>query len=311
MKLHQLEDSITSFRRTVFKYMRLAIIFFAGIVIGLIVYLHHTRRKLKRTKKQEQVVTITKDKMEGELLVARKMQESMLHHDVPTDSRYELAADLQPALQVSGDLYDFIQDGSKLHFIVADISGKGLSASLYMTVTTCTFRTVARLAKEPSDTLQSINQLICANNANNIFITALAGTLDLKTGELKLCSAGHNLPIILNPNATKTSLLPQTLRLDANLPLGIIPGCVYKNQTTYLTPGATLFMYTDGITEAANHDFQLFGDARLEEALVCSSNTPPQRILENCLKAVENHVNGVPRADDITMMAIKFNGSKN
>ncbi|MBQ9462900.1 MAG: SpoIIE family protein phosphatase [Bacteroidales bacterium] len=242
----------------------------------------------------------SKEKMEHELQIARDIQMSMLPKFFPPfPERHDLdmCADLVSAKEVGGDLYDFYIRDERLFFCIGDVSGKGVPASLVMAVTRSLFRTVSAHEKSPQRIVTAMNESMSDMNENNMFVTFFCGVLDLTTGHLRYCNAGHNGPVILTDHK---DFLP----VEPNLPLGIIAGMSFKEQETDLHYDDALFLYTDGLTEAENINHELFGEERMLAAL--SGRRPSQEHLSNMQNAVAGFVGDAGQSDDLTMLFIHY-----
>jgi sigma-B regulation protein RsbU (phosphoserine phosphatase) len=249
--------------------------------------------------------TAQKASMESELDIARGIQMAMIPMTwpaFPERNDIDIFGSLTPAKAVGGDLYDFcIRDG-KLYFCIGDVSGKGIPASLVMAVMGSMFRTLSASEDAPDKLVSVINSSMAARNENMMFVTFFAGELDLKTGKLKYCNAGHNAPIILeNGN-------PRFLEADANVPVGIMPDWEYSLQTVELPAGSSLFLYTDGLTEAAREDGSLFGEERVLSNLSgLPAATPSSDLVSHMIDSVKEFVGDAEQSDDLTMLVIRVN----
>jgi sigma-B regulation protein RsbU (phosphoserine phosphatase) len=246
--------------------------------------------------------TASKERIESELRIARSIQMGMvpkIFPPFPEREDVDLYATLIPAKEVGGDLYDFFIEGEKLYFIVGDVSGKGVPASLVMAVTCRLFRTLAAHFHTPAEIVMALNDTLAENNESNMFCTAFMGVLDLKTGKLKYCNAGHNAPVIIAPTGEV-----KFMEVTPNLPLGLFGGFPYTGQEYDITQGASLFLYTDGVTEAENKENALYSDERLLELLAKQRNNMPCTIVDAVLNDVNKHADGAEQSDDITIMCI-------
>ena len=248
--------------------------------------------------------TANKERIESELRIAHNIQMGMLPKVFPAfPERNDLAlsAKLIPAKEVGGDLYDFFIKDEKLYFIVGDVSGKGIPASLVMAVTCRLFRSVVAHLDKPEEIMASLNDSLADGNESGMFCTAFLGILDLKTGKLTYCNAGHNAPLIINTNG---HVMP--MRVDSNLPLGMFRGYPYGGQEIKLDRQMMLYMFTDGVNEAENNDKELFGDDRLVALLKQHASKMPDEIIDQTFAEVTHHANGAEQSDDITVMCLKY-----
>ena len=247
-----------------------------------------------------------KEKMEGELKIAHGIQMAMLPNifpPFPERSDIDMFAFLDPAKEVGGDLYDFYIRDEKLYFCIGDVSGKGVPASLVMAVTRSLFRTVSAHERSPLHIVTTMNDSMSEINEDTMFVTFFCGILDLMNGHLRYCNAGHNAPYIIGDDIRQLPVIP-------NLPLGIMPGFSYKEQETDIKFKEYLFLYTDGITEAEDKDYKLFGEARLEKVLA-GSGEGSRKKLESLKKALSSFVGSARQSDDMTTMLIRYMNDKN
>ncbi|MEG1998792.1 MAG: SpoIIE family protein phosphatase, partial [Bacteroidales bacterium] len=256
---------------------------------------------------QLKITTSAKERIESELRIGSKIQFEMLPHAVPkftTSKEIDLFAALQPAKEVGGDFYDYMLKGDKLIFIIGDVAGKGVPAALMMAMITSLFHSVATIHEKPEKIVQEINRTIIEKNNSDMFATLVVGIISLNTMEVSLCNAGHN-PLVLITEGKR----PIFITVTPNLPVGVIENMKYKPDKLVMTNGDTLFLYTDGITEAENKDKELFGEKRFIDML---SATPPdsvQLLIINALSAIRNYTKQTEQSDDITAMAIRIGGT--
>jgi sigma-B regulation protein RsbU (phosphoserine phosphatase) len=250
-------------------------------------------------RNQQKVVSLKekKDRMENELLIGHNIQMSMIPKDFPERKDIDMAASIVPAKEVGGDLYDFyIRDG-KLFFCIGDVSGKGVPASLVMAVTRSLFRSVSAHEQSPQRIVTLMNESITDMNENEMFVTFFCGVLDMASGHLSYCNAGHNPPLVY---IDKLQFLPA----QPNLPLGIMSGMTFVEQETDLSSNDALYLYTDGLTEAENLAHEQFGETRMMDVLRTHRNA--QDDLEAMQKAVADFVGDADPSDDLTMLFIHY-----
>ena len=248
--------------------------------------------------------TASKERIESELRIARSIQMSMvpkIFPPFPEREDVDLYAKLIPAKEVGGDLYDFFIEDNKLYFIVGDVSGKGVPASLVMAVTCRLFRTIAEHLHTPAEIVKALNDTLAENNDSNMFCTAFLGVLDLKTGNMQYCNAGHNAPVMLASSGEV-----KFMEVKPNLPLGLFGDFPYEGQECDITKETSLFLYTDGVTEAENKTKVLYSDERLLDLLDKQRKNMPQMIVDMVLDDVNKHVNGAEQSDDITIMCVHY-----
>jgi sigma-B regulation protein RsbU (phosphoserine phosphatase) len=219
----------------------------------------------------------------------------------PEREDVDLYANLIPAKEVGGDLYDFFIEGNKLYFIVGDVSGKGIPASLVMAVTCRLFRTVSAHFATPAEIVTALNDALAESNESNMFCTFFIGILNLDNGHLQYCNAGHNAPVMVTPSGEV-----KFMEVQPNLPLGLFGSFPYEGQECYIVKGTSIFLYTDGVTEAEDKAKVLYSDERLLDLLGKQGKNTPQMIAENVLDDINKHVNGAEQSDDITIMCVHY-----
>lgn len=270
-------------------------------IIGILMILLILQLVAKNLRKFR-LLNERKEKMQSELQIAHNIQMSMIPKIFPAFPErkdLDMAAMLVPAKEVGGDLYDFFIREERLYFCVGDVSGKGVPASLVMAVTRSLFRTLAGRETSPAQIVGQMNTSMSDMNESNMFVTLFCGVLDMKTGHLEYCNAGHNAPLIFTDNIAAMPVV-------ANLPLGIMQEFDFQQQSLDLHHDDALFLYTDGVTEAENIHHELFGDERLEE--VMHERRTAQEHLEAVRDAITAFVGEAPQSDDITLLFIHYLG---
>ena len=273
------------------------------------------QQSLARQMEELKIVNAERGRIEGELKVAQDIQLSMLPKPLNSqlsavNSQLDIFGSLTPAREVGGDLYDFILRDGKLFFCIGDVSGKGVPAALVMATTLCQFRIAASHVDDVAKITAYINRNTCEGNETCIFVTFFMGMLDLKTGLLRYCNAGHNKPIVVNngqlkmDNGQSSTANVQFLDAKPYLPLGVFEGTNYEEKEYTLPPGATLFLYTDGLTEAMTQDHEQFGSERMMAQL--QGGVGCQEQIERMTQAVHEFVGDAPQSDDLTMLAIRY-----
>ncbi len=209
---------------------------------------------------------------------------------------------MDPAKEVGGDFYDFFMvDDDHLGMVMADVSGKGVPAALFMMSSKILLKNYVLMTKDPKSALEKTNYQICQNNREGMFVTVWLGILDLKTGILTAVNAGHEQPALKEPDGSFT------LYKDKHgLIVGYMDMVKYRNYEVALKKGSKLFLYTDGVVEATNANEELFGTARMIEALCRAENDNPQEILAEVRKAVDGFVKDAPQFDDLTMLCLEY-----
>ena len=268
-------------------------------ILGLILLIYIIRRSAISYMKLEQSEE-GRQKIESELHIASSIQMAMIPNifpPFPERKDLDMAAAIVPAKEVGGDLYDFFIREENLFFCIGDVSGKGVPAALVMAVTRSLFRSTSAHMKSPAAIMKAMNDTLCPGNERSMFVTFFIGILDLATGSLRFCNAGHNLPVILTNKKAFLESRP-------NLPLGIMEGMDFQEEEVTLNYGDALFLYTDGLTEAENVDKELFGEDRMMAVL------SQRRISMDHLRAMEaavrEFVGEAPQSDDLTMLFIHF-----
>lgn len=248
--------------------------------------------------------TAVKERMESELNIASSIQMHIVPDRFPHTDQTDLYARIIPAREVGGDLYDFyLKDNEKLYFLIGDVSGKGVPAALFMAITCSAFRFTTGIGMSMEERITKMNHVISVGNEQGMFVTLLAGVINLKTREMRFCNAGHNPLVVIEPGKK-----PYFLEQNPNLVIGILPGFQYREQSVGLPKGTILVMYTDGVTEAEAEDDSQFGEERLLEwASTISREDDAQTISDSLLSAVRAFTNGNVQNDDITIMTIKIN----
>ena len=239
--------------------------------------------------------------LEHELALAHDMQMAMLPRRLPARAEIEMAASLTPARSVGGDLYDCIEDDEGVWFIVADVSGKGVGAALYVAVAKTLFRATVQGGVTVAEVLARMNRELCRDNDQMMFVTAIAGRLTFATGTLVAADAGHNPALVIGAGGR-----PAPLDLAKGIALGVVEDHVFSERTLRLEPGDTLVLYTDGITEARDPKGEMFGSARLDEVAGYAAKLPVTDMVSALVSAVTRFVDGAPPDDDLTILAMRY-----
>ena len=243
--------------------------------------------------------TAQKTAIESELSVARDIQKSIVPRAFPNREGLEVYASMTPAKAVGGDLYDFFLRDKCLYFCIGDVAGKGVPAALVMTTVCGAFRLLTESESEPQRIISRMNDMMTRDNSITIFVTFFAGVLDLDTGHLRYCNAGHKAPLING----------EPLPVDKNLPIGTMPDWKYTTQEADLAPGNTLFLYTDGLNEAEDAEHRMFGKKRIIEVMQTTSQQP-RTLIERMTQAVAEFVGDTEQSDDLTMLCLSLSNSK-
>ena len=278
----------------------------AALVIGFLSIFAYRRNKhvknlkLVHSKLQDaydklEETTAAKERIESELRIAREIQKRMLPHVFPRRRDVDLYAMMTPAKEVGGDLYSYALIDDLLYFCVGDVSGKGVPAALYMAEVTRMFRTLVDGKLMPNAIATRLNHALAEDNDQGMFVTMFIGILDLKSGRMEFCNAGHNPPLLNG----------EYMKMETNAPIGLWPELKFEGEEVGDMHGKTLFIYTDGINEAENCNKEQFGDARLK-ALLQNDLGNARETSETIHRAVEEFVGGAEPSDDLTKMCIKM-----
>lgn len=255
-------------------------------------------------------VTAEKERISTELNLAQRIQVSMLpciFPPYPERTEFDLFASMDPAKEVGGDFYDFfLVDGDHLALVIADVSGKGIPAALFMVITKAMIKNSTQMGGlSPSQILEKVNQQLCENNSEEMFVTAWLGILEISTGRLTCANAGHEYPALRRANGQF-----ELLRDKHGLALAAMPGVKYREYTLELAPGDWLFVYTDGVAEATRSDGELFGTGRMLDALNQVNPACPSQLPGHLRAAIDSFVEDAPQFDDITMLSVLYRGGQ-
>lgn len=243
------------------------------------------------------VLTNENERQNAELDIASNIQRGLLRASCYEGTSYNIYADMIPARQVGGDFYDYMPlENGKTLTVIADVSGKGISASLFMAITLELIREYAKMNMSPSEILSRINDTLSENNPEYLFLTAIVGIYDETTHTFTYANAGHNLPYVIGNGV-------RLLDAPGNMILGVFPGEKYTEYTINLSVGDTLFAYTDGVNEATNKDNEFFGTERLEKVLNDYTLAKKNNVIDFVNEAISEFADGAERHDDITMIA--------
>ena len=298
---------------------RNAIIIAAIIVLSLVIFIFFRLRSAKRLKvahlkledthqqlltayDQLEETTIAKERIESDLRIARDIQMSMVPSTFPERPDLDLFASMTPAKEVGGDLYGYHLIDDQLYFCLGDVSGKGVPASLFMAQATRLFRTLAAQKMMPAEICTRINDALSGeDNERGMFVTMFLGLVDLKTGHLHFCNAGHNPPILVSDGTA------EFIDMIPNAPIGLWPELEYEGEEIADITGHPFFVYSDGLNEAENKEQEQFSDERLLEILKTRPFESARQTIEMLKAEVEAHRNGAEPNDDLTMLCLKVN----
>ena len=251
--------------------------------------------------------TLESSRIETELNMASSIQADMLpsiYPAFPERPEFDIYASMEPAKEVGGDFYDFfLIDDDHLCMVMADVSGKGVPAALFMMASKIILANNAKLNKTPAQILTDTNDAICSNNREEMFVTVWLGILELSTGKLTAANAGHEYPVLRKADGRF-----ELFRDKHGFVIGGMEGVRYKEYEIMLEPGSKLFLYTDGVPEATNAGEELFGTARMIEALNEDVGAAPENILKHVRGAVDRFVKNAEQFDDLTMLCLEYRG---
>ena len=280
---------------------KLLLMVIAGLLlIGFIVW--RSKRNLERLRQ----VNEEKERISSELRVASHIQQSMLPKNYLKQDNLEIIGSLVPAREVGGDLFDYFIRDEKLFFCIGDVSGKGTPAAMLMAGIHSLFRAFSAHENNPAHIMHLINESACQGNETNMFATLFIGVLDLPSGNLLYCDAGHDKPIHLQFDNLQFTVSP--LDCNPHLPVGLFDDVKYNAQEATLPAGSTLFLYTDGLTEAMNAERKLFRLERVNDVLkhCIETQQSPKDILDTMTNEVHRFVKDAPQSDDLTMLIIRY-----
>lgn len=293
IRAQQEREKMESERQQMFLIMAIIVIIMIAIVIFILLRLQAARRLAKLKTEQERI--------ESELRIARNIQMSMVPSVFPNHDGLDMYASMTPAKEVGGDLYGYVMNDDLLYFCLGDVSGKGVPASLFMAQATRLFQTLAKQGMQPAEICTRMNDALSGeDNQNQMFVTFFLGLIDLKSGHLSFCNAGHNPPIIGG-----SSSHGEFLEMKANIPIGLWPEFEFVGEEIDSIKGRPLFIYTDGLNEAENREQEQFGDDRLLSILRNMHFESSQQVVETLSAEVEKHRNGAEPNDDLTMVCIR------
>ncbi len=277
------------------------------VTIAAAVYMFTTiiRDQNRRYEKQQQESA----RIETELSMASSIQEDMLPNifpAFPNRSDFDVFASMDPAKEVGGDFYDFfLIDDDHLCLVIADVSGKGVPAALFMMASKIIIANNAKLYKTPAKIITESNKMICSNNGDGMFVTVWLGVLELSTGKLTATNAGHELPAICLPNGKF-----EFIKTKHDFIVGGMDGLTFHETEIQLQPGSKIFIYTDGVAEATDKNNKRFGMDRLNDALNINPKESPEQICKQVRKSVDEFVQNAEQFDDITMLCFEYKLNK-
>ncbi len=268
-------------------------------------------QRMKEYIRENETITAERERISTELSLATRIQASMLPSifpPFPDRAEFDLYALMDPAREVGGDFYDFfLVDEDHLCLVIADVSGKGIPAALFMMASKIIIQSYATMGRQPGEILTRTNDTICANNEEEMFVTAWVGILELSTGRLTAANAGHEYPAVRRPDGQF-----ELLKDKHGFVIGGMGGVVYKQYELQIEPGSKLFVYTDGVPEAMGGEGarEMFGTGRMLDSLNRDPEAPPKEIIARVRSAMETFVQDAEQFDDITMLCVEYRGNE-
>ena len=278
--------------------MRVLMMLLMLAAFGILGFIIH---RFARNEQKLGMANLKQERINSELRIASHIQQTMLPNaqdEIAHRPDIQVSGILLPAKEVGGDLYSFFIRDEKLFFCIGDVSGKGVPSALVMSVIQALFRNTAIHDSNPANIMQTLNILACRNNTTNMFVTLFIGVLDLPSGRLRYCNAGHDVPVIQESG--------NPLDVKPNLPIGVFDDFHYVQQETLFDKPTTLFLYTDGLTEAKNRQRKLFGSDRLMRVLADNPSVSPSDLLQRMTDAVKVFTEDTEQSDDLTMLAVHY-----
>jgi len=260
---------------------------------------------IRESMKERQML----DAVRQDLDTAARIQQKILPQDFPAfpnRSEFEIYAEMHTAREVGGDFYDFFMiDDTRLGFVIGDVSGKGVPASIYMAVSRTMLKAIASQVEDPARCLSTVNSMLIPESDITTFVTVFYGVLDLETGEVRYCNGGHNLPYLMREDGTVGQV-----ENTGGLLLGKIEPADFQTNTIRLKPGEKLLLYTDGVTEAMNEKEEMYEEERLEAFLLNHSSDSLEKLLRGLIVDVLKFINKANQSDDITLLVLEFRGEE-
>ena len=275
--------------------MRLQQMFLILLALAILAFMIE---RYSRNERKLRMASEEQARIGGELAAAHGIQQEMLPKEFPPF----VYGSIEPAREVGGDLFDFFVRDGKLFFCIGDVSGKGVPAAMLMSMIRSLFRLLSQKEESPSKILSVLNNELCRGNDTNMFITFFMGCLDLYSGVLRFGNAGHDKPFLLSEDIT-------LLLTKSNLPLGVFPNTPYEDQTLVLAPGTTLFLYTDGLTEAKNENREQFtrnGVIKVLRIFMADKKPSLENLVSSMSQAAHHFAGNAPQSDDLTMLVVRF-----
>ncbi|MCR5158289.1 MAG: serine/threonine-protein phosphatase [Prevotella sp.] len=310
--VHQKELEMTAENERYVRQRHISrLIAMAATILFLLIYivvrhrmgarLRKAHNDLKTAYDQLEETTTAKERMESELRIARDIQMSMVPHVFPTVEGIDMYASMIPAKEVGGDLYNFLQKGDRFYFCIGDVSGKGVPASLFMTLATRGFLTLASTGRRPAEIATRMNAELSMNNEMGMFVTMFICMYDLKQGRMEYCNAGHNPPVIGNAEGQYAFLDVK----EVNAPIGLWPGLEYVGGELDPFNDSMMLLYTDGLNEAENRRQEQYGEERIIQLMTSHASLSMHDMIEALKADTDQFRDGAAQNDDLTMLAFR------
>ena len=317
--VHQKEQEMAAEREQNLRGRQVSLMVLVGIIfVIMLIYIivrHHMGNRLKKAHNQlkeahgqlkdayDQLeeTTTAKERMESELRIARDIQMSMVPSTFPEMDGLDMFASMTPAKEVGGDLYNFLRKGDKLYFCIGDVSGKGVPASLFMTLATRGFLTLASTGSTPAEIATRLNAELSENNEMGMFVTMYICRYDLKQHRIEYCNAGHNPPVIGNAEGQFAFLDVK----ETNAPIGLWPDLEYVGEEMELSSGSMMLFYTDGLNEAENRQQEQYGEDRIIQLMTSHASLSSRDMIEALKADTDLFRDGAEQNDDLTMLAFR------
>ena len=286
------------------------------IVTFFSIYTYHKRKaqhhlavahsKLQAAYDQLEETTAAKERIESELRIARDIQMSMVPNIFPDRPGLDIYASMTPAKEVGGDLYGYLLLDNELYFCVGDVSGKGVPASLFMAQATRLFRTLATQHMMPAEIATRMNNALTEDNEQGMFVTMFIGLVNLDSGKMSFCNAGHNPPVLMGRKGETAdgSRGAEFIDVQSNAPIGLFPDIDFEGEQIDDIKGTPLFIYSDGLNEAENKSQEQFGDEQIINVLRFTPFENAKQVIDKMNELVEEHRNGAAPNDDLTMLCL-------
>ncbi len=267
---------------------------------------HQVRERTAELTIKNEQLDQAKRRLEADLALAQVLQATILPQEFPGDRDWSGAARMTPALQMAGDFYDYFPlDEHRLALVIADVSGKGVAPAFFMAVSRSALQDAARRHDDPAACLAAANDRLCGQNPLDMFVTVFYAVIDRRDGTMVYANGGHNRPYVIPAEGP-----PRPLPLTGDMALGVMEGMDYSSATLVLAPGETLFLFTDGVSEAMNPADEEFGEIRLEAVLAQAAHEPVGVLLESVTSAVRDFAAEAPQSDDITCLVVRYLGDR-